>query len=106
MALKTGGRHSPAGAAAPRRVPGARRIELLASLAGFGLQVGQGWLLDKLLRQNGRLLLRVERLEAMLEQAATAPLAVTGDSTASDRVRAGPRAAFSRVSVTERKRTL
>jgi len=104
MALKIGGRRGPAGAAAPRRVPGARRIELLASLAGFGLQVGQGWLLDELLRQNGRLLLRVERLEAMLEQAATAPLAVTGDPTASDRVRAGPRAAYSRVSVTERSR--
>jgi lipid II:glycine glycyltransferase (peptidoglycan interpeptide bridge formation enzyme) len=69
----------------------------LALATGFGLLLGQGWLVDKLLSQNGRVLLRLERLEAAQGHGAH-PAADDPDSPA----RADGRAAFSRVSVAER----
>lgn len=104
MALTSSGWRGAA-AKAFRHRPGTRgAIEFVAFSAGFGLLAGQGWLLNKILVQNGRLLLRLERLEARIEQAGIAPLGATGRSTGLDRGRIQPRAAYSRASVTERAR--
>jgi lipid II:glycine glycyltransferase (peptidoglycan interpeptide bridge formation enzyme) len=102
MALKSDG-WGGAVTSVLRHRPGARgALEALGFSVGFGLLFGQGWLLEKLLVQNGRLLLRLERLEAMLAQASTAPHASADVSAALDRVHVGPRATYSRVSVAER----
>ena len=44
-----------------------RRIELIGGLVVVALLVGIGWLLLQMLRQQGRLLLRIEELEERLE---------------------------------------
>jgi methylamine dehydrogenase accessory protein MauD len=51
-------------------------VQLLAAIGGLlvlGLLVGAGWFLVHLLRQNGRLLVRVEALEARLNTDGAAP---------------------------------
>jgi peroxiredoxin len=53
----------------------AQRIEVLVSVLVLGLLIGEGWLLLNLLRQNGRLLLRIEALEEQLGVAPAAPSA-------------------------------
>jgi hypothetical protein len=101
MALTSSGWRGVAANVVSRR-PGARGvIESLAFSAGFGLLVGQGWLLGKLLAQNGRLLIRLEHLEEMFEQAGIEPLAGTGGSTGLNQGRGRSQAAYSRTSVTE-----
>jgi hypothetical protein len=67
--------------------------------AGVGLLLGQGWLLDKLLANHGRLLLRLERLEARLERA---PSSSAGAMTTPGRDRDHLRNAFSRARGIER----
>ncbi|MBA2363800.1 MAG: TlpA family protein disulfide reductase, partial [Chloroflexia bacterium] len=47
------------------------QASLLGGLLAIGLLAGIGWVLVNLLRQNGRLLLRVEALEARLDAAGT-----------------------------------
>lgn len=46
-----------------------QRIELVASVVVLALLIGEGWLLWHILRQQGRLLLRLETVEARLAEA-------------------------------------
>jgi peroxiredoxin len=54
-----------------RSVTAGQVAGLIGGLLVLGLLLGEGWLLLNLLRQNGRLLLRIEALEARLETAGT-----------------------------------
>jgi len=49
--------------------PLAQQVALIAALIAVALMVGEGWLLLHTLRQQGRLLLRIERVESRLAQA-------------------------------------
>ena len=50
------------------------RIELIGGVIVLALLVGEGWLLWHVLRQQGRLLLRLEATEARLAEAGLAPI--------------------------------
>ena len=52
-----------------------QRIELIGTLVVVTVLVGEGWLLFHMLRQQGRLLLRIEAVEGHLTDAGFAPLA-------------------------------
>ena len=59
-----------------------QRIELIVGLILIGLVALEGWILWQVLRQQGRLLLRIEALEAQLSSRGTAPqTAATGSAT-------------------------
>jgi peroxiredoxin/uncharacterized membrane protein YphA (DoxX/SURF4 family) len=53
-----------------------QRAELLGFLILLALLTGMGWLLFHIVRQQGRLLLRIEALESRLGEAGLAPMAV------------------------------
>jgi peroxiredoxin len=57
-----------------------QRLELLGFLIVLALLTGMGWLLFHILRQQGRLLLRIEAIESRLGEAGFAPMAVQGAS--------------------------
>jgi glycosyltransferase involved in cell wall biosynthesis len=68
MALTSAGWRGAAARAIQHR-PGARTAtKTLGISVGLGLLFGEGWLIDKLLAQHGRVLLRLERLEARLDR--------------------------------------
>src|SRR4051794_14792943 len=75
MALK----HAPTRGAIAQRIlhrpDPMEAAKAIGMSAGFGLLLGQGWLLDKLLANHGRLLLRLERLEARVGRNAAPPSA-------------------------------
>src|SRR6266446_9678453 len=54
----------------------AQGLELLGFLILLALLTGMGWLLFHILRQQGRLLLRIEAIESRLGEAGFAPMAV------------------------------
>ena len=54
----------------------AQRAELLGFLILLALLTGMGWFLFHILRQQGRLLLRIEAIESRLVEAGFAPMAV------------------------------
>lgn len=56
---------------APLSVP--QRLEVLGGVAVLALLIGEGWLLFQVLSQQGRLLLRIEALEAELAAKGAAP---------------------------------
>ncbi len=49
----------------------AQQVALIAAVIAVALMAGEGWLLLHMLRQQGRLLLRIERVESRLAQAGT-----------------------------------
>jgi peroxiredoxin len=64
-----------------RSMSAGQMLGLIGGILLLGLLLGEGWLLLNLLRQNGRLLLRIEALEEQLGAAPAAPSAsqpVTG----------------------------
>ena len=56
-------------------LPVAQRIEVVAGLVAVALLVGAGWLLFQVMAQQGRLLLRIEALEAELADTGRTPQA-------------------------------
>ena len=60
-----------------------QRLEVLTGLVVLVLLLAGGWLLVHVLRQQGRLLLRIEALEAQLAANGLAPLPVASGQTAS-----------------------
>lgn len=62
--------------------PLAQRLELLAAVMVGALLVGEGWVLLQVLSQQGRLLLRIEALEALLPAKSVASQSAPTGSTA------------------------
>ena len=62
-------------------LPVAQRIEVVAGLVAVALLVGAGWLLFQVMAQQGRLLLRIEALEAELADTGRTPQAAVGLSS-------------------------
>ncbi|MFL5700974.1 MAG: MauE/DoxX family redox-associated membrane protein [Ktedonobacteraceae bacterium] len=54
-----------------------QRIEVLVGVVALALLIGEGWVLFQVLSQHGRLLLRIEALEARLSEAGLAPSPAT-----------------------------
>src|SRR5438874_1173871 len=56
----------------------AQRIEVLVGVVVLALLMGEGWVIFQMMSQQGRLLLRLEALEARLAEAGLAPSPATG----------------------------
>jgi peroxiredoxin len=56
----------------------AQRIEVLAGVVVLVLLIGEGWVIFQIMSQQGRLLLRLEALEARLAEVGLAPSKATG----------------------------
>src|SRR5205823_5892408 len=54
-----------------------QRLEVLAGVLVLVVLIGEGWLIVQTMTQQGRLLLRIEALEARLSEAGLAPFQAT-----------------------------
>src|SRR2546430_17474688 len=60
----------------------AQRIEVLVGVVVLALLMGEGWVIFQMMSQQGRLLLRMEVLEARLAEAGLAPSPAAGSARA------------------------